>query len=450
MNDITSAYLAASADGPLATAVADATYPTAFTQAYGHCLLPRPLFIGETEIRRFTSDLSHVFDLIVSLPARLFGGDVHRYCEAAGIPRPVAELVAHDVTGRPLPYLRSDAYHDGSALRLLEINAGSALGGIAYGEMNSALLGIPAFKEFAAEHGLRYTDPADAVAEMLRDAASTVTDARQPVVALLETTGGIGTHPTYRALRQAMTNRGLAFRLGELQQLKFSGGKPTLLGVGVDVVLRYCESYELLAAPAGPAVIGLLRQAHRDGKTVLLTTFEHTLYGAKGALALLSDTRNQESFTAAELRVIERIVPWTRMLVADAALVEHCLRHRERLLLKPSLGGCGRGIVVGGAVSEGEWRDAVSARVGEGYVVQEIVTPTPELVRDPDTGAVADWQANWGVFVTPSGYSGAFIRAQRTGDGTVITLSNGTARSTCVFTYPDGENAGAAPLGEGR
>jgi hypothetical protein len=70
------------------------------------------------------------------------------------------------------------------------------------------------------------------------------------------------------------------------------------------------------------------------------------------------------------------------------------------------------------------------------YVVQRIVSPASEPVCNPDTGALEDWRANWGVFTTRAGYAGAFVRALQIHDGSVISYSNPGTRGACVYSYP--------------
>jgi hypothetical protein len=72
-------------------------------------------------------------------------------------------------------------------------------------------------------------------------------------------------------------------------------------------------------------------------------------------------------------------------------------------------------------------------------VVQEIVVPAAEPVYNPETEQVEDWRANWGIFVTDAGYGGAFVRALKPTDGSVISYSNPGTRGTCVFTHPGEE-----------
>jgi hypothetical protein len=436
--DVSRRYVAACGrDLELRTAVREATYPPAFERAYRHVLLDRPFFVPERRLERFAADLTSLFRMLVSLPRRLFGGNLDRYCAAAGIEPRLARLMTRIVTGSPPLVARSDAYDDGSEFKLLELNSGTELGGYAFAEMSRALLQVDAFARFAEANGLGYVDIAEHFAAVLRDAAAPVTRGDRPTVALVETTGGIEAHPGYEAVQEAMSRHGIDFRLAEVQDLGTRRGKLVHEGAPLDVAMRFYAAGEILECPYGEEVLEPIVRAHEAGKTILFTTLENSLFGSKGALALLSDDGNRGAFSCRELETIDRVVPWTRLLVRDPELLERCRSEREALVLKPCVGWGAAGTLVGRIATEEEWERALAERADGRYVVQRAVTPVLEDVCDTETGAVAGWLANWSVFVSERGYAGAFARALKPADGTVIAFSNAETRATCVFSAPE-------------
>ena len=106
-------------------------------------------------------------------------------------------------------------------------------------------------------------------------------------------------------------------------------------------------------------------------------------------------------FAPDERAVFQRHVPWTRV-VADrgsilpdgrpGSLLEHARVAREHLVLKPDRGYGGEGIVLGPAVSQGEWETALDQALADEprWVVQQLVAiPVREFpVLAPD-GRVA-------------------------------------------------------------
>jgi hypothetical protein len=437
-NEATSRYLAdCRSDPELRNVMARTRLPEMFARSYEGLLLPRPLLASERRVRAFADDLAAVFALLVSLPRRLFGGDLEAYCTAAGIDPPLAALMTQGATGNPPLFGRSDAFDDGDSFKLIEFNVGTELGGMEYGELARCLLEAPAFAEFAAEHRLAYTDTAQIVADLLRELAAPVATSDRPNVVLLETTGGIAAHANYRAVAEAMCARGLDFRLGEVQDTELRHGRLELDGIPIDVVLRFYAAGEILGCPRGPEVLEPVLAAAEAGGTVLYTGLENSLFSAKGALALLSDERYREEFTLAERAVIDSVIPWTRPLTRSGELHQLARAERGDLIVKPSVGWGAVGAVLGEAVTDDEWAALLTQRADRGYVLQQVVRPSAERVCDPVTGRVEDWIANWGVFVTPSGYSGAFSRALRPRDGRVITFGNPGTRGATTFTIPD-------------
>ena len=262
-------------------------------------------------------------------------------------------------------------------------------------------------------------------------------------MALLEGPGGLAAHRRqFDAISEATRQHGIHLLLGETQELSSRKGKLVLDGIPIDVVLRYFTAEQLLEYPSGREDLELMLRAHAERRTVLFTPIEHGMMESKANLALVHDPSVRARFTAEEIRVVDRIVPWTRTIGAGsvtsaadrAELEEHCRANRKSLILKPGTACGGKGAILGRELNDREWSETLTAVRDQDYVAQEIVTPAGERVLNSSTGEIEEWQANWGIFVTDDGYAGAFIRALRADDGSVISYSNRQTRGTCVFT----------------
>lgn len=446
VTDVTTAYVEeCRADGSRLRGVAgELRLPPTYAESYGRLLLARPIFAVHDEIAAFGDDLVALFDLLVSVPDRCFDGDLSRYCSAIHMDERLAELALIGATGRPELYARADAYHDGTAFRLLELNVGSELGGIDAAQLNRAFLDAPAFAEFAARHELAHVDTSALLADALLAAGRQVTSG-DPVVALVEATGALVAHEhVFLAIREALARYGIDLLLSEIDRVTSRNGKILVDGTPVDVVLRYFATGELLDDPAGRDALELLMKAHATGTTAVYTPLEAVLFASKAAFALLHDPRLREAFTTAERDLVDRIVPWTRVIGPgwdgaappdQAELVDRCRAERVSLILKPGVGYGGVGAVLGREVDDAAWAEALATADGADYVVQRIVTPATEPVCNPATGEIEDWRANWGIFATRAGYGGAFVRALQAHHGSVISYSNPGTRGTCVFTH---------------
>ncbi|MFF9213031.1 MULTISPECIES: hypothetical protein [unclassified Streptomyces] len=422
--------------------VARAVLPPVYGGAWGRHLLHQPWFVEAEETAAFARDLESLFALLVSLPDRLFDGDLKRYAAALGLPPRHAALLRRSADGRPAKLARADAYHDGRGYRLLEFNVGSEIGGLDMAVCNAALLGVPEFSAFAAAHGLEYVDTAARLAEDLRERARPVLSggAGEPVIGLIEGHGGVAAYgPLMRSMREAMAMQGLDLRIGEVGELRTrSDGKLTLHGAPLDLVLRNFGASQLLDDPAGPEVAEQLFRAHDAGRTVLFTTLESSLYAHKNALAMLSDPRSAHVFTDVERQLVERVLPWSRTLgpATPAALLTECQERREELILKPGAGHGGLDTIAGWECSDAAWLEALKTAAERGYLVQERVTPRTEPVLDPVTGKVEECIAALGVFLTSRGFAGAHARVNRADGGAIVGLSsNPDTRIACVFTH---------------
>jgi hypothetical protein len=454
---VTDAYLA---DPRLAGVVRETAFPPAFQRCWGPRMLSRPFFVDGPELRRAAADVQDLFALLASLPRRLFDGDTARYCEALGIAPDRAALISRFATGPAAAtrYGRADLYHDGDAFKLLEFNIASDLGGTDRAQMQRALLTHSAFAAFANEHGLDYVHTGESVAIALREAAAPLTrGVREPRVGLVCAPGGRAAFGhLLLAFAEMMRGLGVPLTLGEWDTLTERNGRLHLDGDAIDVVLRFFTVDDLCADPRATAPAELIFRAHEEGRAVLWTPVDSSLYSNKGALALLSDPAS--ACTPAERALTDRLLPWTRLL-ADGPptpgptpgetvtdLLSFCRENRTRLLLKPLRDFGGTGVVPGWECDPGQWAGLLEDRLtdagspvtglGNRWIVQRRVVPRTEPVLDPATGARSPWVAAWGLFLTPQGYAGTDVRAAPASASAVVNYgSNPLTRTTGVFTW---------------
>ena len=130
------------------------------------------------------------------------------------------------------------------------------------------------------------------LAAALRNAGKAI-GAGEPVVAVLEGPGGMGTYGHQRrAIGELLAEQGIDCRVGEISDLTFRGGKPYLDGTGIDVILRDLDLEEMLAHPEGEAIMDPVFRAHEEGTVVVWTPTN--VFGNKGTLAMLSEFADVE------------------------------------------------------------------------------------------------------------------------------------------------------------
>ncbi|MCL6301318.1 hypothetical protein [Streptomyces kronopolitis] len=401
----------------------------------------RPIFFAEREMREFADDLRHLLEMIFSLPDRMFGGDLEEFRSVLGIDDGQWEVIRQFGDLTPPCFGRADMYHDGTSFKLLETNLGSESGGWGLvSEISEAMMEVDAFADFARRNRLGYVHPIRAVVEAVRRFGARVAPGREPVVALLEWRGGMKDYgDLWRNFQSALRSAGFDILLAEVSDVRERGGALYLGDAKIDVVYRAFVPDQIAGEPDGWDLVAPLLRAHQAGGTLLWTPFSSNMFANKACMALLSDPARRRCLGEDERRLIDRVLPWTRLISADVlrtdtGLVDECLERREQLILKANARGGGSGIVVGWETDDATWRRALENAAAEGCVVQQRVRPRSELVVDPLSGETEEWHASYGMFYTPQGGAGALARMVPAGSGSVISLmAHASARSAAVF-----------------
>ncbi|MFJ8864519.1 hypothetical protein ACIRD6_01970 [Streptomyces sp. NPDC102473] len=180
-----------------------------------------------------------------------------------------------------------------------------------------------------------------------------------------------------------------------------------------------------------------------DNGCVLVGTQTSTFMHSKLTMGLLSEGRPW--MTEAERGLVERYLPWTRILSErktdrrgrQVDLLPFVLGNRDLLVLKAGLGDCGKQVVIGREVDQGGWESAVGEAVGGGTsVVQEFVQPqtcTVALIADgSDEPYDAEVAPVLGPLVFGGRPAGLFCRFFGDGSAGIVNVRGGTSSSDNV------------------
>ena len=407
--------------------------PTTFK---GTCL-SRPAFLDRAERDRLEEDLGRLYTAMVSLPDRLFGGDLAAFARAAGMTDGQATAIMRGYTRTPSRLARGDIYHDGTNFRLMELNMGSTVGGLDNAAVNRAALTHPVLAEFVEANGLAYVDTMKELADMLVT-ESGVDPGERPLIAAVDWPESFVTlEPQLHASAAMLAELGVEVVPCHLGQLAYKGGRLWLDGRAIDVVYRVWMIEDLLQ-PEGPELIDPVLRAVERGEVAIFTPMDTELYGSKAALAMLSDEANRGLFVAAELASLDRLLPWTRM-VRDGSvtvggelvdMLDYALDQREDLVLKPTMMHGSQGVVMGWLVDADEWATQVRAAVEGPYVLQRRIQPAPEPFP-ADDGGLAQMRLSWCVFQVSSGFGGALVRGTTREDGGLMNKAAGAQLGCC-------------------
>ncbi|MFE3862670.1 hypothetical protein ACFXPT_19845 [Streptomyces goshikiensis] len=180
-----------------------------------------------------------------------------------------------------------------------------------------------------------------------------------------------------------------------------------------------------------------------DHGVLLVGTQTSTFLSSKLTMGMLSEGRPW--MTAAERALVERYLPWTRVLGhrwtnrgdRKVDLVPFAVAGRERLVLKESIGMSGKQVLIGREESPERWEAAVAAAAETGTsIVQEYVEPRTCRLAMIAEGAQETHDAEIAPVFGPLLFNGrpAGLFSRYFGDGTagVVSLKGTYSSDNCV------------------
>ncbi|MFI5779301.1 hypothetical protein [Nocardia sp. NPDC051570] len=185
------------------------------------------------------------------------------------------------------------------------------------------------------------------------------------------------------AMLNMLREKGVAADQVDVTELRVrSGTVGDRRGRTADLLCNNMDPAALLAQPAAD------EYPHAETRTAacfvnpLASLYLHS---DKAMLAVLSDPRSAHLWTDTERSLIDRHVPWTRLLTDDdttdpdgrhASLPQFVADHRQQLVIKPADRSGGTGVLIGPATTPARWHDAIAAAVaGQRHVVQQYIHP---------------------------------------------------------------------------
>ncbi|HKW40998.1 MAG TPA: hypothetical protein VJN39_07110 [Gemmatimonadales bacterium] len=297
----------------------------------------------------------------------------------------------------PSPTSRIDAFYvpERSSLRVTEYN-GETPAGTAYNDaLSEAFLALPVMRRFLRRFDVRPLPARHGVLNALVDAYHRWgggPEGAAPRVGILDWRE-VPTYSEFVLFAEYFRAHGLDAVIADPRDAELCNGSLVLGGVPVDLIYKRVLLGELVAR--GGRDHPVIR-AVQSRAVCMVNPFRCKILHKKASLAVLSDERNAELFSAVQRRAIDAFVPWTRTVAERTTrhrgrrvdLVPFILAQRERLVLKPNDEYGGKGIVLGWEVDDAAWERAVRAALGEPYVVQERVPIPSERFPSLDGGRV--------------------------------------------------------------
>lgn len=173
-----------------------------------------------------------------------------------------------------------------------------------------------------------------------------------------------------------------------------------------------------------------LKQAIIAKKTKMIMGPYTNLISSKGALALISEMCKENELPALYQNLIKEHLPETVWLHKNT---NYAIKYKDELILKPSTGFGGNGIVVGREKSASEWKGVVetlSLITDNKYICQKVIKSEMHNVKIIDSNFKISEVPSKIVaspFVFNDKYLGAFVRAQSLDSPIIINHITGAA-----------------------
>jgi hypothetical protein len=264
---------------------------------------------------------------------------------------------------------RLDAFLLPDSLKFAEYN-GESPAGAGYSEtLGEIFQKLPVMKKFSKQFEVH----SYALSEKLLDALiATYLEwgggSQRPQMAIVDWRE-VPTWSEFQIVKERFEKMGVPVVVADPRDLVFDGKTLRAHGKKIDLVYRRVLINDIVARPAECEA---LVKAYASGAVCVANSFRCKIPHVKAFFAVLTDERNDALFSAPERLLIQRHVPWTRV-VEDVKtqrygeaikLLEFVRQHRENLVLKPSDEYGGTGVLLGWECDEKRWDAAIENGLG--------------------------------------------------------------------------------------
>ncbi len=397
---------------------------------------PWPTFLGSAKMRALKDASLAVSRLLRLVPERVFRGEPVRMSEFYGLHNPdVVELLMGKPNGIEGAVSRGDLIDTPDGFKCIEFNMGANLGGWETGILAEMTLGIPAIARFLREHDVKvgFTDTVHVLFEHILDEALRYKVPTGDEINLAFTTQGSSRlgrsaehgqflNTEYRKIRERV-DRSLTGTVVRCDDDEFTTTDRGVFHKGLQI-------HAIVEVDSG-ATLPEVYKAFKIGQVLLYNGPNNFMMTSKRNIALLSEHRNSDCFSADEQELIRRHIPWTTLMLPHYVdyegervfLPDLLVQERDRFVIKDSLSAGGSGVRLGRFTQPAAWEAAVEAALEAGdWLAQEILQFRPQIYQNGDYGC-SPHNVIWGPFVFGGRYAGVILRMQPAADPGAVNLS---------------------------
>jgi uncharacterized circularly permuted ATP-grasp superfamily protein len=330
-----------------------------------HCPFLRPVFLSpqdEDRVRRVAETIAAIAERLTNLAL-----EDHALFEQFHLRPEEERLIRMNGGYEPASAAsRLDAFLLPESLKFTEYN-GESPAGPGYSESLSDIFrALPVMEDFKKRFEV-HSYPLSA--KLLDALISTYVDwggkSKRPQMAIVDWKE-VPTWSEFEILKDRFEKMGIAVELADPRDLAFDGKRLIANGKSVELLYRRVLINDIVARPKECQAIV---DAYASGQVCVANNFRCNIPHVKAFFAVLTDDQNARYFSAEERELVQRHVPWTRV-VADVKteydgepieLLEHIRKNQKNLVMKPSDEYGGKGVMLGWEVEKKEWESAIEA-----------------------------------------------------------------------------------------
>jgi uncharacterized circularly permuted ATP-grasp superfamily protein len=334
-----------------------------------HCPFLRPVFLSpqdEERVRRVAETIAAIAERVTT--AALADTSLFEQFHL----RPEEETLVR-LNGGYAPASaasRLDAFLLPESLKFTEYN-GESPAGAGYSESLSDIFrGLPVMEEFKKRFEV-HSYPLSA--KLLDALISTYVDwggqTKRPQMAIVDWKE-VPTWSEFEILKDRFEKMGILVELADPRDLEFDGNRLIANGKTIELLYRRVLINDIVARPKECEAIV---KAYASGAVCVANNFRCKISHVKAFFAVLTDERNARYFSMEEQDVIQRHIPWTRV-VADVRteydgepveLLEYIRKNQKTLVLKPSDEYGGKGVTLGWETEKKAWEAAIEQALSD-------------------------------------------------------------------------------------
>ncbi|MCU0285505.1 MAG: hypothetical protein MUF15_03800 [Acidobacteria bacterium] len=410
------------------------------TTRYAYKLQGWPTFINPQTKALFLEMGVKVFELIKSVPSRLFANDAKQIAAYLEQPETVVNLQLEGVTGGQLAGMvgRMDFTYSTTGLKCLEFNITVGTSGWQLPEWESLYLNTPIIDKFLKEYHVKINNknyPELFLEHFVRFAL------RRAALPGLNVFVAVPDYVEGQSLQEYLIqlyNAILARK--HLTGHLFIGDYSHLECVDNKIYFNGHRIYGVIELFHGFLTQGV-RQAYNSGNICLMNGPITGLLSNKLILALLSENEESGVFSGEEKETIRKYIPWTRKIIPGVtfykgekiSMAQFLIANKDKLVIKPSIGLGGQRVTIGQDTFRKDWELLVNIALRKkNYLVQELVEPPRVLYRVGEDGC--DYHdVVWGAWVLGSQYGASFVRVVPGGNARKVVNGTQGAEISVVF-----------------